>query len=153
MTDKGVDRRRIVVGVDESEESRQALRWAAGLAKWATAELDVVSAWHLPVGYGWGAVPLEWSPTEDLEKRLDVFVDETLGADRPADLKIIVREAIAAELLIEQSKGALMVVVGSRGRGAFSGLLLGSVSAKVAEHATCPVVVVHGDQAVPAVSA
>jgi nucleotide-binding universal stress UspA family protein len=150
MTEKIDTRRRIVVGVDESDESKQALRWAGQLAKWTGAELDVVSAWQLPVGYGWGAVPLEWSPTVDLEKRIGHVVDEVFGTERPATVNVIVREAGPSPLLIEHSKGALMVVVGSRGLGGFAGLLLGSVSAKVAEHAQCPVLVVHGDEAVPA---
>ena len=150
MSDESEARRRIVVGVDESEESKQALRWAGNLASWMGAEIDVVSAWHLPAGYGWGAVPLEWSPTIDVEKRIDALVDEVFGSDRPAPVTIVVREALPAALLVEQSKDALMVVVGSRGLGGFRGLLLGSVSAKVAEHAACPVLVIHGNLAVPA---
>jgi nucleotide-binding universal stress UspA family protein len=150
MTEKTDTRRRIVVGVDESAESKQALRWAGQLAGWAGAELDVVSAWQLPVGYGWGAVPLEWSPTVDLEKRIVALVDEVFGSERPTTVNVIVREAGPAPLLIAHSDGALMVVVGSRGLGGFAGLLLGSVSANVAEHAKCPVLVVHGDQAVQA---
>ena len=144
MTEK-TDRRAIVAGVDESEESKRALRWAGRLAEWMGAELDVVSAWQLPVGYGWGAVPLEWSPTVELEKRIEALVDEVFGSERPATVNVIVRQAGPSELLIERSKSALMLVVGSRGRGGFTGLLLGSVSAKVAEHAKCPVLVVHGD--------
>ena len=54
-------------------------------------------------------------------------------------------EGNAAKVLLEASEGARMLVVGSRGHGGFSGLLLGSVSAACAEHARCPVVVVHGD--------
>jgi nucleotide-binding universal stress UspA family protein len=144
------DGRRIVVGVDESEESKRALRWAGRMAAWTGAELDVVSAWQLPVGYGWGAVPLEWSPTEEREKRIGQLVDEVFDAHRPVTVNVIVREDSPSRLLIELSKNARMVVVGSRGLGGFSGLLLGSVSAKVAEHAKCPVLVVHGDQPVPA---
>lgn len=142
--------RRIVVGVDESEQSKHALRWAGRLAAWMGAEIDVVSAWYLPVGYGWGAVPLEWSPTVDLEKRISALVDDIFGSERPAPVNIVVREAAPSELLIQRSENAEMVIVGSRGMGGFRGLLLGSVSAKVAEHAKCPVLVVHGDKAVPA---
>lgn len=142
--------RRIVVGVDESEQSKHALRWAGRLASLMGAEIDVVSAWYLPVAYGWGPVPLEWSPTVDLEKRVSALVDDVFGSERPAPVNIVVREAAPSELLIQRSESAEMVIVGSRGMGGFRGLLLGSVSAKVAEHAKCPVLVVHGDKAVPA---
>jgi nucleotide-binding universal stress UspA family protein len=60
-----------------------------------------------------------------------------------------VREGGAAKVLLEVSEGAAMVIVGSRGHGGFTGLLLGSVSANVAEHASCPVLIIHGDQAPP----
>jgi nucleotide-binding universal stress UspA family protein len=56
----------------------------------------------------------------------------------------------AAKVLIDASQGATMLVVGSRGHGGFAGLLLGSVSANVAEHASCPVLIIHGHQPLPA---
>ena len=75
------------------------------------------------------------------------------GDQRPAGLKLElqVREGGAAKVLLGASEGADMLVVGSRGHGGFAGLLLGSVSANVAEHASCPVFIVHGDQAPPPV--
>jgi nucleotide-binding universal stress UspA family protein len=65
-------------------------------------------------------------------------------------LRRLVSEGGAAKVLLDTSQGAIMTVVGSRGHGGFAGLLLGSVSANVAEHASCPVLVIHGDQAPPA---
>ena len=64
-------------------------------------------------------------------------------------MQLVVREGGAAKVLLEASEGAVMLVVGSRGHGGFAGLLLGSVSANVAEHAGCPVFIVHGDQPPP----
>jgi hypothetical protein len=64
-------------------------------------------------------------------------------------MNLVVREGNPAHVLLESSAGAMMLVVGSRGRGGFAGLILGSVSAAVAEHASCPVLVVHGDKPVP----
>ena len=72
-------------------------------------------------------------------------VDPDAGAGRR-----LVNEGGAAGVLLDASQGAIMLVVGSRGHGGFTGLLLGSVSANVAEHATCPVLVIHGDQGPPA---
>jgi nucleotide-binding universal stress UspA family protein len=65
-------------------------------------------------------------------------------------MNLVLREGNPAHVLLEHSAGALMLVVGSRGRGGFAGLMLGSVSAAVAEHASCPVLVVDGDKPVPA---
>jgi nucleotide-binding universal stress UspA family protein len=136
---------RIVVGVDGSDHSKHALRWAARLAERFDATLDAVSAWHVPVSYGIAPIPV-WDPEADMAKCLTQAVDEVFGPDRPAGLELQVRQGNAAGILIDQSEGAFMVVVGSRGHGGFAGLLLGSVSAAVAEHAKCPVFVVHGEQ-------
>jgi nucleotide-binding universal stress UspA family protein len=142
---------RVIVGVDGSPQSKQALRWAAHFATGAHAGLDVVATWQNPTNFGWSVVPNDWHPARDTEKAATEVVDEVFGADRPSDLNIIVGEGHPATVLIGKSAGALMVVVGSRGHGGFAGLLLGSVSAAVAEHAACPVVVVHGDAIPPEV--
>lgn len=134
----------IVVGVDGSESSKLALRWAARIARAENARIDVVGAWEWPYAYGWAALPVEYSPKDDVEKVLTEVVDEVFGAERPTGLRIGVLEGDPARLLIELSKTALMIVVGSRGHGGFTGLLLGSVSSKVAELAKCPVLIAHG---------
>ena len=139
---------RIVVGVDGSEQSVQALRWAQRLAASTGARLDAVAAWQFPVAAAWGtaAIPMNLDPEHDMEKVLTETIDAVFATDRPAGLRLIVEQGHPARVLVDRSAGALMVVVGSRGHGGFAGLLLGSVSAYVAEHARCPVLVVHGDQ-------
>jgi nucleotide-binding universal stress UspA family protein len=140
---------RIVVGVDGSEQSVRALRWAQRLAAGAGARLDAVAAWQFPVATAWGAaaaMPMNLDPEHDMEKVLTETVDSVFGSDRPAGLRLIVDQGHPARVLLDRSAGALMLVVGSRGHGGFAGLLLGSVSAYVAEQAHCPVLVVHGDQ-------
>jgi nucleotide-binding universal stress UspA family protein len=139
---------RIVVGTDGSAPSKQALRWAAHFAANSGARIDAVAAWNWPSGGGWGLapVPMDFDPRLDAEKWLTQAVDEVFGADRPKDMRLIVDQGNAAHVLLEQSKGARMLIVGSRGHGGFAGLLLGSVSSSVAEHATCPVLVIHGDR-------
>lgn len=139
---------RIVVGVDGSTQSRTALRWASWLAADTDARIEAVTAWQFPISTGWGgaAVPMNFDPEQDMQKVLTETVDATFGADRPAGMQLSVREGHPARVLLECSTGALMLVVGSRGHGGFAGLLLGSVSAHVAEHAGCPVLVVHGDR-------
>jgi nucleotide-binding universal stress UspA family protein len=144
--------RRIVVGVDGSEGSQQALRWAARIAEATGAGIDVVAAWELTSLYGWSAlaaIPALYSPQPDIEKSVNETVDEVFGPDRPAGMRVKVLEGPAARTLLTVSEDALMLVVGSRGLGGFTGMLLGSVSAKVAEHASCPVLVVHGTEPTP----
>ncbi len=136
---------RIVVGVDGSDQSKQALRWAGHLAHQYGARLEAISTWEFPVAYGWSAVPTDWNPQADTQKLLDETVDVVFGGERPKGMITRAIEGGAAARLLECSDGALMLVVGSRGHGGFAGLLLGSVSSSVAEHATCPVLVVHGD--------
>jgi nucleotide-binding universal stress UspA family protein len=139
-------RPRIVVGVDGSDQSKKALRWGARLAASYDADLVALTTWHVPVSYGVSAVGAYWDPQQDMTKCLTEAVDEVFGPDRPAGLELVVQQGNPAQVLVEHSHHALMVVVGSRGHGGFAGLLLGSVSAVVAEHATCPVLVVHGEQ-------
>ena len=135
---------RVVVGVDGSEQSKLALSWAVRISARAGASIDAVTAWHFPINSGWGYVPDAWDPQADATKCLTDSVDEAFGAERPTGLRLLVREGLPAKVLLDESKGATMLIVGSRGHGGFAGLLLGSVSASCAEHATCPVLVVHG---------
>ena len=147
MTDDG--KSRIVVGIDGSDGSKRALRWAATLAGLLGARIDAVTTWELPTGSLLRALPASYSPEPDVEQLLTDTVDAVLGTDRPADMRLKVLEGPAAQTLITVAEGALMLVVGSRGLGGFTGVLLGSVSARVAEHASCPVLVVHGENGTP----
>ncbi len=145
--------RRVVVGVDGSRPSVEALRWGAYQASVLGAQLEAVTAWEYPTSFGWASVPSDWDPVEDMEKVLHEVVRGAFDGKPPAGLRLQVREGGAARVLIEASQGAVMLVVGSRGHGGFAGMLLGSVSANVAEHAHCPVLIIHGDRpAPPAVS-
>ncbi|MGZ4593994.1 MAG: universal stress protein [Actinomycetes bacterium] len=138
-------RGRVVVGVDGSASSKAALRWAARIAPVVDGDIEAVIAWEYPVNYGWAAAgtPDGWRPDIDAGKVLDEVCAQVFGDRRPQGLTTSVREGQASAVLLEASKGADMLVVGSRGHGGFAGLLLGSVSATCAEHACCPVLVVH----------
>jgi nucleotide-binding universal stress UspA family protein len=140
---------RIVVGVDGSEQSRRALVWAAELAGAAGAVLEAVMVWHFPVSYGWSYATDGWNPETEAAKCLEELADAVFPDGRPARLSLIVREGLPAKVLLDASRGATLLVLGSRGHGGFAGLLLGSVSANCAEHAGCPVLVVHGDEDPP----
>ncbi len=136
---------RVVVGVDGSPQSRQALQWASRMAESIGSTLDVVAAWDFPASYGLMAGPIDWDPEADMRRVATETIASVFDARQPPGMQLSVQRGGAAKVLLRQSKGALMLVVGSRGHGGFAGLLLGSVSAAVAEHATCPVLVVHGE--------
>ncbi|MEV7598076.1 universal stress protein [Kitasatospora sp. NPDC089797] len=137
---------RIVVGVDGSPASEQALRWAVDYAKAVGGTVDAVAAWEYPAFYGWGgtAAPGDQSfnPEELAGRTLAESVAKVLGADPGVRVVENVLPGNAAGVLLQAAKGAALLVVGSRGLGGFSGVLLGSVSRHVTEHAPCPVVVV-----------
>jgi nucleotide-binding universal stress UspA family protein len=140
----------IVVGMDGSSQSRQALRWGAHLAGTLGAQLTVVTTWEFPLTYGYGAPLPDRNPESDMAQVQEEAIAGVFGDQPPPDLRRVLQPGNAAQALIEASRGALMLVVGSRGHGGFAGLLLGSVSAVVAEHASCPVLIVHGDRPPPA---
>lgn len=135
---------RIVVGVDGSDPSKQALRWAGFLSRSMSAIVEAVTVWHQTPGYGFVPPPPQWSPATDAERILHDTIHAVFGEDRPEGMQLTLREGGAASELLKASKDARILVVGSRGHGGFTGLLLGSVSAACAEHAVCPVLVVHG---------
>ncbi|MEV8610375.1 universal stress protein [Amycolatopsis sp. NPDC051373] len=141
----------VVVGVDGSEASEHALRWAEFFARQTGSELRAVMSWS-PVLPG-GEVVLVgaegWNPEADTQQILTTTVRKVLGDTPAVPVTERVVEGGAAKSLLEQSKGARMLVVGSRGRGGFTGLLLGSVSAVCAAHAKCPVLIIHGDTPLP----
>ena len=140
---------RIVVGVDGSPSSDDALRWAAREAEVRGDVLEVVCCWTYPtkVTVGPFQPPLADQVFADAARQVvKQSIERALGAR--ADQMDVVAEVVegpTALRLVELSWDAAMIVVGSRGRGAFAGLLLGSVSRHLTEHAHCPVVVVHGD--------
>lgn len=137
---------RIVVGIDGSSCSGDAMAWALRIADVTGVTIDAVIAWHLPNMYGGGYLPGDYEPASDAEKVVTEVVNAAVGATRPAGMRLIVKQGTPAKVLLDESVGAQMLVVGSRGHGGFAGLLLGSVSAACAEHASCPVLVVHGDK-------
>jgi nucleotide-binding universal stress UspA family protein len=149
----GIGQDKIVVGVDGSRHSEEALRWAAHLAVIFGARLEAVAAWEYPPAYGWPPlVSPDWNPGHDMEKVVGDTMRAVFGDQSPAGVHLRVAEGGAAKVLLDACEGATMLVVGSRGHGGFAGMLLGSVSANVAEHASCPVLIVHGDQAPPPVA-
>ncbi len=136
----------IVVGVDGSDSSKEALRWAARLAPTLNANVHAIVAWEYPILLGAdGGMPGSWEPDVTAKEILKKSLDEAFGNERPEGLKANISQGHPTSVLLEASKDAEMLIVGSRGLGGFAGLLVGSVSSSCAEHAKCPVLVVRGD--------
>jgi len=134
-------RPRVVVGVDGSDPSKLALRWAARIAAAEDAHIDAVMAWQMPT-LAYASIGPIVDMQNAMEEALRHAVDDVFGEQRPSGMQLRTIQGGGAPVLLDASRDALMVVVGSRGRGGFAGLLLGSVSAKVAEHAECTVLIV-----------
>jgi nucleotide-binding universal stress UspA family protein len=130
---------RIVVGIDGSEPARRAMQWAAREAALRHVPLTVLHAWHPEYATDISAMAGALDESE-LEQEAKVVLDEAT-ADCGATDGLLVRD-VAGNALVEASGSAALLVVGSRGRGGFAGLLLGSVSRRCAHHADCPLVVV-----------
>lgn len=139
----------IVVGVDGSDGGAAALEFAAGEAAFRGARLRVVSAWQVPAAAYGGhfAPPLDPTTWDVFRGRAQEVADDALAAVKKLHPKLEA-EALPvhgqpADVLLEHSTDAALVIVGRRGLGGFRSLLLGSVSQQVVQHATCPVVVVN----------
>ena len=139
--------RRIVVGLDGSD-NRAALPGRSPRRRW-DAELDVVHAWDLPFAIIPPPINLAYqADVEALERAAGALLDAEVEAvpvhagPTPRQIEKIVVRDTATRALLETAKGADLLVVGSRGRGGFGGLLLGSVSNQCVHHAPCPVTVV-----------
>lgn len=133
---------RIVVGVDGSDASISALRRGVRIASALNASLEAVTVWHYPITFA-GYAASGWSPEADAKDVLAGAIETVFGKNPSGWFHPTIREGSPAQVLIAESEGAEMLIVGSRGHGGFVGLLLGSVSSACAEHAHCPVLVIH----------
>lgn len=131
----------IVVGVDGSEQSLAAVDWAITEARLRHGEIRLVTAWYYPplassVGYGVTDDTFKKDAEQELAKALKAVADEGVAVTGQ------VVENSPATALLDAARDADLLIVGSRGHGGFTGLLLGSVSSQVIHHAHCPVLVV-----------
>jgi nucleotide-binding universal stress UspA family protein len=132
---------RIVVGVDGSEAAQLALRWAIDEARRRHATLEVVHAWRtVPIDDYLFSPPEPGGSSRYARKLLDEAVEAEDTTGVTVERKLVIGSG--AYGLLHEAKGAELLVVGSRGRGGFAGLLLGSVSQQIAHHAPCPVVII-----------
>jgi nucleotide-binding universal stress UspA family protein len=141
---------RIVVGVDGSPSSRSALAWAVRQARLTGGTVEAVIAWQVPAvvtGFGW-TIPMPDSGLDEIAKQtLAEMITDVAGPenDRRTLVRPLVVEGIPAQVLIDASADADLLVVGSRGHGGFAEALLGSVGQHCVQHAHCPVLITRGD--------
>ncbi|RDI55250.1 universal stress protein [Nocardia mexicana] len=148
----------ILVAVDGSAISYQAVAWAAVDAELRRCPLHLITSSAFPTGYGFGAAlgesEVEWL-REDARRILteasriahDAVPGDTISVTTELTFDLII------PTMIDRSRTARMIVVGNRGRGAIGRAVLGSVSTALSRHARCPVAVVHGSSQADAVSA
>jgi nucleotide-binding universal stress UspA family protein len=141
-TEQSAEKRRILVGIDGSASSIHALHWAGRQAGLTRSILDVVMTWDWPATYGWAApFPTGYDPEESVQKVVDDAVADLRATYPDLDITARVMQGHPAPLLVGASEGAELLVVGSRGHGEFTGMLIGSVSEFCATNAHCPVLV------------
>jgi nucleotide-binding universal stress UspA family protein len=133
--------RRIVAGVDGSAASLQAIEWAVQQAELTGATLEVVAAWEWPNSFGWSVIPSEYNPEQDAQGLLESLVAALRKSHPHVKVTWKVVEGHPAPVLVNESRGADLLVVGSRGHGEFIGMLIGSTSEHCVANAACPVVV------------
>jgi nucleotide-binding universal stress UspA family protein len=137
-----VSPQRIVIGIDGSVASIDALDWAGRQAQLTHAALEVIMTWDWPTTYGWTMyLPDGYNPSEGMPEILSKTADELRTKYPDIEITTRVVQGHPAPLLVEASKGADLLVVGSRGHGEFVGMLIGSVSEYCITNARCPVLV------------
>jgi len=139
---------RIVVGVDSSEVSLKALRWALEEARLRGSDVEMVHAFPRPELVGMTMVVTLPSDEELRQASAQVLADSLARAGGPGGVTVTqyVGAGGPASVLVERARGAELLVLGARGLGGFRGMLLGSVTQQVVAHAPCPVVVITPDE-------
>jgi nucleotide-binding universal stress UspA family protein len=142
MTSPQTGASRVLAGIDGSAASLNALSWAARQAELTGARLEILAAWEWPTSFGWAVpVPSDFDPEAEVRAQLDDAVESVRAAHPSVRIDAHVVHGHPAPALVEASKGADVLVVGSRGHGEFLGMLIGSVSEYCTTNAHCPVLV------------
>jgi nucleotide-binding universal stress UspA family protein len=147
MTSDGkLEPTRIVVGYDGSPDSTSALEWAVHESEAKGDRLELIATWHWPVGIGWPGIVTGYDPGDDVQETLDKTLSDLRTSHPDIDATARIVQGSPADTLVEASRGARLLVLGTRGHGELAGLLIGSVSQYCAAHAYCPVIVVRSQK-------
>ncbi|GAA3352974.1 universal stress protein [Saccharopolyspora gregorii] len=132
----------VVVGIDGSDESGRALRWAADYVTKVGGLVHAIAVWHQPVQFGY-RLP---TPDSELEARARELLDGTTEAVQREFPDVDIRPRLIRGHVVDELVGlspqADMMVLGNKGHGAFTGMMVGSVALKLVHHARCPLLVV-----------
>jgi nucleotide-binding universal stress UspA family protein len=145
MSTSEPDRPKIVAGIDGSPSSLAALEWAARQADLTGSALVVVGAWRLPGTYAAAGITDEYDPAADMQRVLDHSLHAIQQRHQTLQATGQVTEGYPGPALVDASRDADLLVVGSRGHREFTEILLGSVGMHCATHAHCPVLVYRSD--------
>jgi nucleotide-binding universal stress UspA family protein len=133
---------RIVVGIDGSAASLDALDWAGRQAALTHSTLEMIMTWDWPTTYGFTMyVPEDYNPSKGMPEILSKAADDLRAKYPGIEVTFRVLQGHPAPTMVEASKGADLLVVGCRGHGEFVGMLIGSVSEYCVTNAHCPVLV------------
>jgi len=132
---------RFVVGIDGSEQSQEALRWALRQARLTGASVDMVAVWRYPVTYSLAVMGEDLGLEAEARKMLAEVLSQAGEDAAGVEVRELVGEGPPAQVLLDSARGADLLIVGSRGRGGFASAVLGSVSLACVLHAPCPVLV------------
>jgi nucleotide-binding universal stress UspA family protein len=147
MASDGEARQVVVVGVDGSDPSIAALSWAGRYGAATGAAVWALHIWHYPTSAGLPPGITPESVNDEVKANQRKELDEAMAKanlDPAAQVEAKIGYGHPAQVLINESENADLIVIGHRGRGGFRGMLTGSVSMQVVNHAVCPVVVVRG---------
>ena len=147
MASDGGAQQVVVVGVDGSPESVAALSWAGRYGAATGAVVWALHIWHYPTAAGLPPGVTPESVTDEVKAEQQKELDEAIAKanlDPAAQVESKIAYGHPAQVLINESKNVNLIVVGHRGRGGFTGMLTGSITLHVVQHAACPVVVVRG---------
>jgi nucleotide-binding universal stress UspA family protein len=143
---KKLELKLIVVGIDGSPTATEALEWAVAEAAATGAAVEAIYAWDPSAIIAAGSTPTDWRPLRvSAQRHAAQLVRGVIGTDPVVPVVPTMVIGRAAEVLIDASAGADLLVVGSRGPGGLQGIELGSVSHHCAAYAECPVVIVRRD--------
>jgi nucleotide-binding universal stress UspA family protein len=148
MASNKIERRLVVVGMDGSDQSIAALRWAARYAEATGAAIRAVRVWDDPARrpFASGTATLSQENEDLMRMALEAEIARVYPGQPGPEVEARLSYGHPAQVLIDESKDADLLVVGSSGEDAFTGMLVGSVSIHCVTNACCPVTVVRGTE-------
>ncbi|KEI44545.1 universal stress protein [Saccharopolyspora rectivirgula] len=132
----------VVVGIDGSDESARALRWAADYVREVGGLVHAITVWHQPVQFGYRLHVSDGDLEQQARSSLTKVVEPVKAEYPDVDIRPRLIRGHVVDELVGLSMQADLMVAGNKGHGAFTGMMVGSVALKLVHHARCPVTIV-----------